>query len=63
MIRFFWRFLREKEKTRVFAEDSQTEARRKSFQEKGKIGANVNKTAMQICEQNGLKNCIKQHFF
>jgi hypothetical protein len=41
MIQFFWCFLQEKEKTRVFAKDSQTEAR---CEERGKIGAKVNKT-------------------
>jgi hypothetical protein len=33
MIRFFLRFMREKEKTRVIAKDSRTEARRESFRQ------------------------------
>jgi hypothetical protein len=60
MIRFFLRFLREKEKTRVFDKDSRAEARCESFQEKGEIGARVIKK--QNCRQNGLKNCLKQNF-
>jgi hypothetical protein len=45
MIRFFLRFLQEKEKTRVFDKDSRAEARCESFQEKGEIGARVIKKA------------------
>jgi hypothetical protein len=45
MIQFFLRFLREKEKTRVFSKDSRAKARRESFQEKSQIGAKVFKTA------------------
>jgi hypothetical protein len=50
MIRFFLRFLREKEKTRVFSKDSRAKARRESFQEKGQIGAKVFKTAKKIAK-------------
>jgi hypothetical protein len=37
MIRFFFRFLREKEKTRVFDKDSRAKAWRESLPEKGNM--------------------------
>jgi hypothetical protein len=40
MIRFFFRFLREKKKTRVFDKDSRAEARRDSQAEMGGKKAN-----------------------
>jgi hypothetical protein len=54
MNRFFLRFLREKEKTRVFDKDSRAEARRKSFPEKGNMLRKVLK--MQKNGAKGLQN-------
>jgi hypothetical protein len=55
MIRFFFRFLREKEKTRVFDKDSRAEARRESQAERVKCAGKK-----QISAQNKNNKGLKQ---
>jgi hypothetical protein len=58
MIRFFFRFLREKEKTRVFHKDSQAEARRESQAERVKWAGKK-----RISAENKNNKCLKQLLF
>jgi hypothetical protein len=58
MIRFFFRFLREKEKTRVFDKDSRAEARRE-FQAERVTWAEKKR----ISAKNINNKCLKQFLF
>jgi hypothetical protein len=58
MIRFFFRFLREKEKTRVFDKDSRAEARRESQAKRVKWAGKK-----RISAQNKNNKCLNQLLF